>query len=307
MSLRLDIQRIIKEGLINFWRNKLISFSTIVVMTITLLIMTSLLLFNVIIGLSLKQLEDRVDVNIYFFPDAPKTEILALKERISIIPEVRDIQYISRDKAFKNFRERHENDDLINRSLEELGDNPLGASLNIRAFESTQYEAIITAIESEPVVANSEFVERINYYDNKPLIERLNQFSTVVKLISYAVIAFLGIITLLVVLSTVRIAIFASHREIIIKRLVGAEHRYIRGPFVVMSVIYGICAAFLTMIILYLITQWLGLYTNTFFGGIDIFNYYLLNAFQIFTIIVCVGVIIGIFSSRIAITKYLKI
>ncbi|MFT6361293.1 MAG: cell division transport system permease protein, partial [Candidatus Paceibacteria bacterium] len=162
MSLRLDLQRITREGLINFWRNKLVSFSTVVVMTMALMVMTSLLFLNAVLGFSLQQLQDRVDVNIYFFPDVPETEILALQERIEIIPEVRDVQYVSRDQAFLDFVERHKDDDLINRSLEELGDNPLGASLNIRAFDSTQYEAVVASIESEPVVVSSEFVERIN-------------------------------------------------------------------------------------------------------------------------------------------------
>ncbi|MFT6829611.1 MAG: cell division transport system permease protein [Candidatus Paceibacteria bacterium] len=306
MSLRLDLQRITREGLINFWRNKLVSFSTVVVMTMALMVMTSLLFLNAVLGFSLQQLQDRVDVNIYFFPDVPETEILALQERIEIIPEVRDVQYVSRDQAFLDFVERHKDDDLINRSLEELGDNPLGASLNIRAFDSTQYEAVIASIESEPVVVNSEFVERINYYDNKNLIERLNQFSDVVRLVAYAVIAFFGIVALLVVLSTMRIAIFSAKKEIQIKRLVGAEHRYTRGPFVVMGALYGLLSALLTMIALYPMTHWIGVYTKTFFGGMDIFNFYILNALPIFGTILTLGMLIGIVSSRIATRRYLK-
>lgn len=307
MSLRLDLKRIIREGLINFWRNKLVSFSTVVVMTMALLVMSSLLFLNAVLGFSLQQLQDRVDVNVYFFPDVPETEIAALQEKIEIIPEVRDVQYVSREQAFIDFQERHQGDDLINRSLEELGDNPLGASLNIRAYESTQYEAVITAIESEPVVANSEFVERINYYDNKTLIDRLNEFSTIISLVAYAVSIFLGIIALLVVLSTMRIAIFAAKKEIRIKRLVGAEHRYTRGPFLVMGGFYGLFAALLTMMALYPMMRWVGIYTKTFFGGMDIFNYYLLNLIPIFIILLSIGMIIGIVSSRIATGKYLRV
>jgi cell division transport system permease protein len=133
MSLRLDLQRIVREGLINFWRNKLVSFSTVVVMTMALLVMSSLLFMNAVLDFSLVQLEDRVDVNVYFFPDAPADEVLALKERIEIIPEVRDVNYVSREQALLDFQTRHEDDYLIKRSLDELGDNPLGASLNIRA------------------------------------------------------------------------------------------------------------------------------------------------------------------------------
>ena len=246
-------------------------------------------------------------MNIYFFPDVLEAEIIALKEKVEIIPEVRDVQYISRDQAFIDFQERHADDDLINRSLEELGDNPLGASLNVRAYESTQYEAVIAAIESEPVVTNSEFVERINYYDNKTLIQRLNQFSTVARLVASAIIVFFTIVALLVVVSTMRIAIFAAKREIRIKRLVGAEHRYIRGPFVVMGGLYGLFAAILTMIALYPMTRWVGVYTESFFGGMDVFNFYLTNAFGIFVIVLSAGMVVGMLSSYLGTRKYLNI
>lgn len=306
MSLRLDIQRIFREGLISFWRNKLISFSTVIIMTMAMIVMSSLLFMNAILNFSVSQLEDRVDVNIYFFPDAPEPEIIQLQERLMLVPEVRDVQYVSREQAFLNFQERYANDDLINRSLEELGDNPLGASLNIRAFESTQYEAVIVAIESEPIVTNSEFVERINYYDNKSIIDRLNEFSAIVRVIGYAIAIFFSIVSLLVVLSTMRIAIFAAKKQIKIKRLVGAEHRYVRGPFLVMGGVYGFLAATLSMLSLYPMTKWIGRYTESFFGGMNIFDYYTGNLIPVYLFLLTMGIIIGIISSRIATAKYLN-
>lgn len=307
MSLRLDIQRVIREGLIDFWRNKIVSFAAVLVMMMSLLVLSSLIFLNSVLDFSLSQLQDRVDVNIYFLPDTPESEIVDLQERIALIPEVRDVSYISREDAFIDFQERHRDDDLITRSIEELGDNPLGASLNIRAWKSTQYQAVVTAIESEPVVANSKFVERINYYDNKALIERLNQFSHTVQNVGYAVTLFFAIIVILVVLSMMRIAIFSSHKEIIIKRLVGAEHRYIRGPFIVVGTLYGLCAGVLTIIVLYPLTSWVGGYTKTFFGGMDIFRFYLLNDVRIGIIIIGVGIILGIVASGLAVKKYLKV
>ncbi|MAQ77468.1 hypothetical protein CL684_03005 [Candidatus Campbellbacteria bacterium] len=306
MSLRLDIQRIIKEGLIKFWRNKLISFSTTLVMTIALLMLSSLMFLNAGLSVAMSQLEDRVDVNIYFFPDVPESEILTLQDRIGTIPEVRDVQYISREEAFVQFQERHQNDELINRSLEELGDNPLGASLNVRAFRSSQYESVVNAIESEPAVSNSDFVERINYYDNKTAIDRLNEFNNVVRAVTVGATIFFVIIALLVILSTMRIAIFASKKEIRIKRLVGAEHRYTRGPFVVMGAFYGFLAAIFTMVTLYFATGWVADFTRTFFGGMDFKTYFTQNIFYIFIIVAAVGVILGVISSYLAIRRYLR-
>ncbi len=307
MSLGLDLKRIFREGLITFWRNKVVSFSSVLVMTLSLLVLSSLLFINGVVNFSLNQLQDRVDINIYFFPDTPVSEIKDLEEKILLIPEVRDVSYISKEKAFIDFQSRHSDDDLIKRSLEELGDNPLGASLNIRAKESTQYEAIITAIETEPVVSNSEFVERTNYHDNKKIIDRLNQFSSVVRGIAYAVILFLSIVSVLVVLSTMRIAIYSAKDDIVVKRLVGAEHRYIRGPFTVIGVLYGIIATIITLIILFPITSWLSGITMTFFGGMSIKNYFINNIIQFSIIIGGAGILLGFFSSILAIRKYLRV
>jgi len=120
-------------------------------------------------------------------------------------------------------------------------------------------------------------------------------------------VMFFAVVALLVVLSTMRIAIFAAKQEIVVKRLVGAELRYIRGPFAVMGAMYGLISAVITMIALYPMTRWVGVYTKTFFGGMDLFNYYLLNALPIFVILLSAGVVIGIISSRVATRKYLNV
>ncbi len=307
MSLTLDLKRITREGLISFWRNSTISFSTVLITTFSLLILSSILFINGVLDFSLAQLQDRVDINIYFFPDAPAEEIINLQNKIKLIPEVRDVQYVSREEAFDYFKKRHENDELIKRSLDELGDNPLGASLNIRAKASYQYEAIIKAIESEPVVKNSKFVEKTNYHDNKKTIDRLNQFSSVVRALVYIIFLIFAIVSLLIIITTIRLAIYSSRNEIAVKRLVGAETRYIHGPFMVAGILYGLISGLLTLGILFPLTIWASGATETFFGGINIWIYFMNNILQ-FVIIICgSGIILGIISSTLALRKYIRV
>lgn len=307
MSLGLDIKRIVKEGTSTFGRNSIVSFAAVVVMTMSLLVLSGVLFLNAVLGFSLAQLQDRVDVNVYFFPDTPVEEITSLAEKIEAIPEVRDVTYVSREQAFEEFQIRHEGDELIRRSLEELGDNPLGASLNVRAYDSEDYEDIVAAIESEPAVENANFVERINYYDNKTLIDRLNEFSEISRSVAYAATIFFAAVAVLVIISTLRIAIFSAKNDIIVKRLVGAEHRYVRGPFLVQGVMYGVISSILTIILLLPITQQIAKYTETFFGGINIAQYYQTNVIQIFVILLAFAVILGIIASAISVKKYLRV
>lgn len=307
MSLTLDLKRILREGLIAFWRNKLVSFASVLVMVMSLFVLSSILFMNSIAEFTLTQLEERIDVNVYFFPDAPEAEILALQNKISLIPEVSEVNYVSRQDALVSFQERHQDDELIIRSLDEVADNPLGASLNIQAQSSAQYEAIISSIETEPAVANANFVERINYRDNEAIIDRLNHFTAVMYAIAYATTIFFIIIAALMVLTTMRIAIYASKKEIVVKRLVGAEPRYIKGPFMVMGSLYGLLAGIITVLALYPITRWLGEYTKTFFGGIDISLFYVTNVLHISIIVIGFGIVLGVVSSIIAVRKYLRI
>ena len=307
MSVTLDFKRIFREGLVSFWRNKLVSFSSLLVVSLSLLTLSLLLFSNGILEFSLSQLEKRVDVNVYFYPDTPVKEIQQLQEKIRLIPEVLKVDYVSQEQALTDFEQRHANDDLIKRSLEELGDNPLGASLNIRAKKSSQYQAIVQAIESDPMVSESHFVERINYYDNEKIIKRLNQFISIVRGITYVIMLFFSVISVLVVLSTMRIAIYSTKKDIIVKRLVGAEHRYIRGPFTVMGILYGLFAGIITILALFPITHWVAKVTKTFFGGMDIYQYFINNLLQFSIIIIGSGIILASIASFLAVRKYLRV
>ena len=89
-------------------------------------------------------------------------------------------------------------------------------------------------------------------------------------------------------------------------RLVGASNRYIRGPFVISGVMYGFVAGIVTLVLLYPTTLWISAVTATFFSGWSPFGYYISNFSQIFLIIVGSGVLLGAFSSFLAVRKYLK-
>jgi len=307
MSLSLDIKRIAVEGFRSFRRNSLVSFATVVVMTMSLLVFSGIIFLNAILGYSLNSLSERVDVNVYFLPDAPEDEITSLAGRIESLPGVRDVSYVSREEALAAFQTRHADDELIIRSLSELGDNPLGASLNVRAFDSAQYASIVANVEKDSAVANGDFVDAINYHDNKTLIERLDHFSAITRSVGYAISVFFAAVAVLVIISTLRIAIYASKNDIVVKRLVGAEHRYVRGPFLVQGMLYGLIAAVLATLVLIPITNRVGTYTETFFGGMNLAQYFHTNMLQIAIVLISSGILLGIIASGISVKKYLKV
>ncbi|MFA5841730.1 MAG: permease-like cell division protein FtsX [Candidatus Paceibacterota bacterium] len=303
-----DLKRIIRAGILNFSRVSVVSLSSVFIFTITLFVIGSLILLNALLNYSLEQIKSKVDVNVYFTVSAPEETVLAIEGALEKLPEVAKVDYTSREVALENFKERHSADYLIIQSLDELGDNPLGATLNIRAKDPTQYESIVNFLEggSEIVKSNSSYIDKINYHQNKAVIDRLNKIIAGTKKVGFAVTLALVIISILITFNTIRLAIYISREEIGIMRLVGAGNHYIRGPFLIEGVLYGIISAVVTMIIFWPITVWLGRTTTMFFGGINLFNYYLSYFFEIFGVLLISGVFLGAVSSFLAVRKYLK-
>lgn len=305
--LWITIKRIIKAGFINFWRNGSVSLSAVFVMVIALFMIGSTLLLTAFLGTALKDLEDKIDINIYLTANAPESSILDLKKKIETLPEVREVAYVSRDQALEAFRARHENDYRIIQALDEIGDNPLTAMLNIKAKEPSQYEGIAKALEGKSALSADalSIVNKVNYNDNKIAIERLSRIIDGVKKLGGIITVVLVGISILITFNTIRLAIFIARDEISIMRLVGGSNEYIRGPFVVEGVIYGLVSAIIALILFYPITYWLKSTTQGFYGGIDLLHYFVANFVQIFFIIILSGIVLGAVSSYLAVRKYL--
>ncbi len=298
-----SIKRVIKSGFMNFWRNGWVSLATILVMVVTLFVVGSLIFGRALLNSTLAQLEDKVDITVYFKTGANESEILSLKNKISKLDEVKEINYISAEKALEDFKERHSDNALITQSLDELAENPLGANLNIKAKNTSQYESITRFLEASAISS----IDKINFRQNKTIIERLSNILNASRNVGIGVTLVLSVIAVLVAFNTIRLAIYTSKDEITVMRLVGASSRHIRGPFIFEGIMYGVFAALFTMLIFYPLTLWLGPLAEKFFSGPDLFAYYVSNFFQIFAILLIVGAGLGSLSSFIATRRYLKV
>ncbi len=303
------IKRTFRAGLTNFWRNGFVSLSSLVVMFITLFMISSLIFMGAILKFSLQEIKNKVDINVYFVADTQESDILSLKKSVEGISEVASVTYTSSDQALINFKERHKDDALTLQALDELGTNPLTASLSIKAKEPSQYESIAKFLggEEPSSPSNNPIVEKVNYYQNKVVIDKLTKITDAVNTLGFWLAIIFLIISIIITFNTVRLAIFISKDEISVMRLVGASGQYIKGPFVVSGILYGIVSAFLVIVVFFGLTYWLGNVSKDFFVGLDLFDFYLKNFGQIFLIIFGSGIALGAISSYLAVHKYLKI
>ena len=112
-------------------------------------------------------------------------------------------------------------------------------------------------------------------------------------------------ISILITFNTIRLTIFIAREEIGVMRVVGASKMRVRGPFMIEGAIYGVLATIITMMIFIPATMWLGK-NMTDFLGLNIYDYYVSNFFQIFAIVLSSGIILGMISSFLAVRKYLN-
>lgn len=302
-NMKTTIKRIIKYGYLSFRRNGWLSTATILVMALVLFVLGNLVFLGALANSVLAALESKIDISVYFVADAPEQNILAVKHDLEALSTVREVAYVSKDDAFAKFRTRHSANALIVNALNELGDNPLEASLNIKARDPSNYAAISDFLLKK----NYPIVDTVNYFENQKVIDRLGAVLGTVRGSGALLAIFLAFVAVLVAFNTIRLAIYTIKDEIGIMRLVGATQWFIRGPFLVSGVLYGGIAAAVVTIFFFPIAWLASPKLTLLVPNFDLFQYFLTNFFEFFGIMLIAGIGLGMASSFIAIRRYLEV
>lgn len=297
-------KRIYRAGWSSFSRDGTLALANVFIMAIVISAITSLFLFRLVTDFMILKLEEKVDISVYFKYEALEEDILKAKEEVSLIPEVKEVNYVSKDEALDAFVERHKNDPVLMDSLDEVGMNPFLASLSIKSNQASQYEAVVQYLD------NSDFnnlIEKVDYLERKPVIDRIFSLTSNINQIGIGLSFILGIVAILVAFNTIRLAIYNSREEIKIQRLVGASNGFIKGPFLVQGVISGFFAALICLLIFTLATWAFSSKMDALFPSLNLFGLFLSNFWIILFIQIAAGVGLGIISSLLAIKKYLEV
>ena len=162
------------------------SLAAIFVMTMTVFIIGALMFLNGMVGQFVTYVKDKVDVNVYFVPNAAEESVFDLGDAVESLPEVDYVTYLTRDEVLANFRARHEGDQLTLQALDELGENPFGATLSIKAKEPSQYEGIAQFLNDRMAdPSGSALIDEVNFENNRLVIERLERLASFAELFGY--------------------------------------------------------------------------------------------------------------------------
>lgn len=298
------LARILKYGFQLFYRHGWLTVATVTVMVIALMVYQSLILFGVVSDTATVSLRDKIDIAVYFKTTAVEDDIFNIEKSLKGLPEVKEVEYVSREKALEIFKETHKDDPNINQALAELDGNPLRASLNIKANDTNDYPTIAAYLENEGF---ESVVEKVTYSQNKLAIDRLNKLVDTMQRIGFAITIFLAFAASLVAFNTIRLAIYSSREEIGIMRLVGAANIFIKGPYLVSGILYGATGALVTVILAIPAINFASPYFQTFIPEMNLAGYFYQNLASLFLYLLVFGAGLGIVSSWVAIRRYLKV
>ena len=302
----ITLKRITSFAINDFARNKGISLAAIFVLVVTIMLVTGLLFFQGVTQYLISQVQDKIDITAYFKEDASEEDILKIKDEIlKMSPDVKGVEYVSKDEALKTFTERHKDNSVFLKALEEVGQNPLWASLNITTTGSAlQYEQISNILQTDTY---SAFIERVDFSQKKDTIEKVFAITSNINMFGLILGIILVIVAILVVFNTVKLTVEGSKDEISTMRIVGASDWFIRGPFIVQGAIYGLIAFAVCLLLSALSAYFLSSKIGVILPGFSTFNYFLSNFWIFILIQLGFGVGLGMISSFIVVRKYLEV
>jgi len=303
--LWLSAARALKMGLKNFWRNIWLSVATTGIMILTIFSIASLMIMNLVGDTALKTLEQKVDVSVYFKSEVTNEQVEPVKDRLKNMPEVKETIFVTKEEALEEFRKKHSDNSLIIASLSELEENPLQPTLKIKARNPEDYDAISIILRDEQYEG---LIQKFNYEDNQVIIDKLNKTTKTIEKVGIGVSISFAFIALLVMFNTIRLTIYTQREEISIMRLVGASSKFIVAPYVIEGMMYGFFATIFSTIILFISLKSMSPMISSFLENqVDIYQYFTSHLLSIVALEFLLGILLGIFSSVIAIRRYLKV
>ncbi len=300
-------ERVFKNGLLNVGRNAWLAIAAIAMMAITLTILLFLIVATSTLNHSVKAITDKIDVTVYLKDKVTPEQVQSLSDQLRGLPNVQSVSYTSKIDALEAYRVQNASNTTLLQAISETN-NPLPASLNIRPRDTNNLQSIKDFLD-QPQIA--DLYQRSSYSDSrKAAIDKIVHAAQFFKQGGITGIVVFVLVSALIIFNTIRMAIFNRREELTIMRLLGATTWYIRGPFVVETMFYGVIAAVLSVVVCWVIFVFTATNLNaTSLGLLDIkYSHDFLSSNIGLIIIgqVAAGMLIGAISSYIATRRYLK-
>jgi cell division transport system permease protein len=300
--------RVIHTGIINFMRNVTLAVAAIAVMVVTLTIVLFSLITNATFENTIAQITNKIDISVFLSDADTPAQTNQLIAQLKKLPNVKSVSYLNKAAALRQYEQQNVGNQQLLAAINTTS-NPLPATILIKPVDLNKIQDIKNFLNTTKVAALQS--DQPSYSgDRKQAIDKITHATNVLRKIGVVTVAVFTVICALIIFNTIQMAIFNRRDDINIMRLLGASTGYIRGPFIVESVIYGLLSAIFSVLIVNsaflassnaLQASSLGLldinYANQYFDT---------HFWQFLVIQLMLGIVLGATSSTIATRRYLK-
>lgn len=300
--------RVFKVGFRNLFRNAWLTVAAIAVMVVALTIMLVSFVLNVTTRDVISHLSQDLKASIYLHDNVPVNERTELQTELQNKEFVANVTFISKEQAEMRFMESFRDDDQLLAGLTLAGGGSLPASIEVSTADLARMPEI-ESIAKQPKYKSVVESITLGKTDARRTIDRAASIQDFVTKSSIVAAIVFIIVSVLIIFNTIRMALYTRAEEIRIMKLIGATPGYIRGPFMVEASLYGVIAGIISSVTVLLVIASIGpkiamqeefVKTYTFFTRPSTIVLLFLGA-------ILLGIIVGLFSSALAIKRHLKL
>jgi len=297
--------RVIKFAFQDLGRNIGLSFMTVFILILMLLSINVLWSVDVLTKEAVGLVKNQINLSLYFKPETTDKEVQLLAEYLIQYSQVEELEIVSQEEVLKTFQERHALNEEILAALDELNSNPFGSTIIIKTSEPEDFKIILSALD---VPEYENMIETKSFEGHEEGIDKIQNITNRVEKMGFSLTILFAIISFLIIFNTVRVAIFTQRVEISIKRLVGASSWFIRGPYIVESIIFTILSVASTMALVFIGLGIVDPYISIVFpNAFSLTNYYNSNILMLFGLQALAVLLLTTISSLLAMRRQLKI
>jgi cell division transport system permease protein len=304
--------RIVKYGTKGFGRNIWLSTAATVVMAITLIILFVTIVASVILTNTAEMMKDKIDITVYFKPNTSAETLAKLTDTIKQDPNIKSVETSTSEEEYEKFlQENADSDEVLNildDEMEALMIGKMQSTMRIKVYDVDDLSSIKDLVENNELFRSYSDKEKVPTYDvNRAEIATITSWAKIARTGGIILAAVFLVISILIIFSTIRMAIFSRREEIYMMKLVGADKSFIRGPFLVEAEICGVIAGLVAATVSYFGFKFLSPKLMNYGIDVNSINSVLESnkLILVYLAFIASGILIGRISARLAVSKYL--
>lgn len=272
------------------------SIAAILIMSLTFLSIAVFAILTIISIRVIDYFETRPQLSVFFKQEASNEEINTLRDQLNNTGKAQSIKFVSKEEALAIYQQQNQEDPLL---LDLVTADILPASLDIQATDAVYLEELAS------VARTSRSVDEVVF--QKDIVDSLINFTNGLRQIGLVIIGVLLMVSIFVILTIIGIKITVRKDEIEIMKLIGASNWFIRTPFLLEGIFYGAVGALIGWGITFGVLQFYAApHLGSFFGSVPVLPIEPLLMLQVLGVLLVAAIILGAFSSFLAVLRYLK-